>query len=330
VNTGAGRTGEPVAAAVRAGLAACPPGPVLIAVSGGPDSLALAHAASRAVGNRPVAAAVVDHQLSAGSAAVAAAAAGVCRDWGLHPVAVLTVRADGAGGVEAAARRARYTALDDAAHAGGAVAVLLGHTRDDQAETLLLGLARGSGLRVLRGMRPVDGLWRRPLLAVPRAATRAYCEDWGVAFHEDPMNDDPRFARVRVRRTLAALHGQLGEGFVAGLARTAELLADDDEALTGLAATAGQAAANRPDGSLDVQVLAALPRALRTRVLRSALIGAGCPAGALTRDHVAGVEALISHWRGQGGPGLPGGVLVARDSGRLHLRGPETTGPAAH
>lgn len=310
-----------VTEAVRASLRACPHGMVLIAVSGGADSLALAHAARQVAGGRRIGAILVDHGLQSHSAEVIATAAACCRDLGLDPVTIAVVAVtDWQGGLEAAARRARYVALDDAAHDSGAVAVMLGHTRDDQAETVLLGLLRGSGARAMSGMRAVDGIWRRPLLDIPRTATRAYCRARGLAFHDDPMNADEHLVRVRVRtRALPALRTHVGEGIAVGLARSAQLLHEDDEALTAWAQRARQEVTDATDGSLGVQGLCDLPRAVRSRILRTVLIGAGCPAGALSRAHLDSVDDLLTRWHGQGPPALPGGVIVRRRSGRLHV-----------
>ncbi|MDP9399194.1 MAG: tRNA lysidine(34) synthetase TilS, partial [Actinomycetota bacterium] len=203
-----------VRSAVRAHLADLPPGTtVLVACSGGADSLALA-AATAFVAPRTglvAGALVVDHGLQVGSDVRAAALVTSLQAMLAGPVEVLAVAVGQAGGPEAAARSARYAALDEAAQRLGAAAVLLGHTRDDQAETVLLGLARGSGPRSLAGMRPVSGRYRRPLLALDRATVRAACTAHGLIPWDDPYNGDPRYARVRVRRAaLPALEEALG------------------------------------------------------------------------------------------------------------------------
>ena len=290
---------------------------VLVAVSGGADSLALAQAL--AATGRPCAAAIIDHGLQADSAEVAARAADTCARLGLDPVVVERVDATPTGsGPEAAARDARRSALESIADRLRAAAILLAHTRDDQAETVLLRLARGSGARSLAAMAPITGRWRRPLLDVPRDVVRASAS--GLEVWEDPHNADPAYARTRVRHeALPALVGALGPDVVAGLARSARLLGDDADALDALAREAGAAVA-APDGSLDVVGLASLPRALRTRILRSAAITAGCPAGALTSAHVDRLEALVSDWHGQGAVDLPGGLAGERAYGRLAIR----------
>lgn len=315
--------GEPapvreVRRAVAEDLAVVPAGAlVLVACSGGRDSVALA-AAARAVRDR-VGAVVVDHGLQPGSDAAAHATARWLRSAGLDPVDVVpvTVRAGG-DGLEAAARDARYAALLAAAERLGAVAVLLGHTRDDQAETVLLGLARGSGVRSLAGMPRTRGVLRRPLLDLARATVRAAVPD-GAPVVDDPHNTDARFARSRVRQqVLPVLERELGPGVSEALARTADLARADADLLDELAwqRYAGIVA----DGGLPVADLEESPEAVRSRVLRAWLVDGGCPAGSLTAAHVVRVTRLVTHWRGQGPVALPGGVEALRDCGRLCLR----------
>jgi len=303
--------------AVRASLAAIPRGDlVLAACSGGADSLALAAAlaftAPRA-GLR-AGAVTVDHGLQEGSAARAASVASVLADLGLDPVRVLTVTVDGRGGPEAAARAARYGALEKAAADLGATAVLLGHTLDDQAETVLLGLARGSGARSLAGMASRRGVFVRPLLGVRRAVTAAACAADGLTPWADPHNADRRFARVRVRLdALPALEAAVGPGVAEALARTAGQLRDDAGVLEKIAGEERSRAA----APLSVDSLAGLPDAVRTRVLRAAAVAAGCPAGALTAAHVARLSELVANWHGQRWIDLPGGVRASRRSGHI-------------
>jgi tRNA(Ile)-lysidine synthase len=197
--------------------------------------------------------------------------------------------------------------------------VLLGHTLDDQAETVLLRLARGSGSRSLSGMPAESGRYRRPLLAVARATTRTACQAQGLTPWDDPHNDDRRFARVRVRLDVVpALTAALGPGVAEALARTAALCREDTDALDAWAAAAAQGATD-PDGRLDVEALAALPTAVRGRVLRAAAVTAGAPAGSLGRVHVAALDALVTRWHGQQAVALPGGVSAERACGRLLL-----------
>ena len=283
-----------------------PAGPVLVGVSGGADSLALAlgtaWAAPRA--GAQVRCVVVDHGLQSGSAEVADGVAATLRERGLRAEVRRVAVTDG-GGLEAAAREARLAALTRDGHP-----VLLGHTLDDQAETVLLGLLRGSGLRSLAAMAPVRGLLRRPLLGLRRADTEAACREWGIDWWCDPMNQDPRFARVRARTALALLDNQLGRDLAVALARTARLAAADADYLETLAAAAR---AQLADGNtLDVAGLAVLPEALRGRVLLAWLR----ELGAAEHVHVDAVAALVDAWHGQGPVAVPGGS-VRRVAGRL-------------
>lgn len=312
--------------AVRQALAELPSDAlVLVACSGGADSLALAAATAFEAPRSGLRAGAltVDHRLQTGSAARASDVARTLRDLGLDPVEVVAVDVGEAGGPEAAAREARYGALDAAARRLGAVAVLLGHTRDDQAETVLLGLGRGSGARSLAGMSTVSGRYHRPLLDVDRATTRAACTAEGHVPWDDPHNADPVYARARVRHdALPALERALGGGVAAALARSAGLLRDDADALDGWADEAARRAGlglvpECVGTELDVEVLADLPAAVRRRVLRRASVAAGCPAGVLAASHVHAVEQLVVSWRGQQRVDLPGGVSVRRRSGKL-------------
>jgi len=294
---------------------------VLVALSGGPDSLALAAAtafeAPRA-GLR-AGAVVVDHGLQAGSAEVAAAAAAQARSLGLAPVVVRRVDVGRAGGPEAAAREARYRALREVATETGASAVLLGHTLDDQAETVLLGLARGSGPTSLQGMDATSGPWRRPLLAVRREATRASCADLGLEPWRDPHNADPSYARVRVRETvLPVLERELGPGVAEALVRTAAQLREDSEALDHFAEEQAEEVADHAEAgiSLDVRSLAANPAALRQRLIRLAV--ASEFAVTLSRAQTLEVARLVTDWHGQKAVALPG-ITVVRTGGALHF-----------
>lgn len=316
-------------AAVRECCADIEPGQVvLVACSGGADSLALAGAAAW-VGSRdgwaPVAV-VVDHGLQTGSAEVAAWAARTCERLGVAAAHVVRVDVGGPGGPEAAARDARLAAIARMVDELGAVAVLLGHTRDDQAETVLLRLARGSGARSLAAMATTSGRLRRPFLAVPRVEVRTAAlemlEPLGELPWDDPHNDDPRFARVRVRQSLSTLEEALGGAVVAGLARTAHLLRDDADALDVIALDAeGRLVTIDGDGarSVDCASLAALPRAVRTRVIRSMCLAAGSAGEDLDLEHVVAVERLVSAWTGQGPIALPGRVRAMRAYGRLRV-----------
>ncbi len=263
-----------------------------------------------------VGAVVVDHGLQEESAAVSRAVAGRLAALGCDPVAVVPVQVGRSGGPEAAAREARYAALELAGAADDAT-VLLGHTLDDQAETVLLGLARGSGTRSLSGMAAATGRFRRPLLGVPRALTAQACAVRALVVWHDPHNEDDRFARVRVRRDVLPLFEEaLGPGVTEALARTAFAARLDADLLDEQAEELLDAAADAT-GALDVTTLADAPAALRRRVLRRAALSAGCPNHDLVVVHVDELERLVGDWRGQGPLTLPGGVLAARDQGTI-------------
>ncbi len=262
----------------------------------------------------------MDHGLQPGSADRAREVARVLAGLGLDPVERVTVqvpRGAGQGGPEAAARDARYQALAEATQRTGATAVLLAHSRDDQAENVLLGLARGSGARSLAGMPARRGPYRRPLLDVSRATLRAACTALGLAPWDDPHNSDPAYARARVRHhALPALEAALGPGVAAALARTASQVRADAEALDDIAA--GQAELARDgDGAWRADLLAGLPPAIRTRVLRRAAIAAGCPPGALAARHIEALDSMVTDWHGQRWTDLPGGVRGTRRCGKL-------------
>ena len=371
-----------VRAAVRDCLADLAPGDrVLVALSGGPDSLALL-TATVAVGRDQglvCAAAVIDHGVQPGSAAVAERAAEQARILGCDDVEVVAVqveRGPGAGGLEAAARRARYAALLRCAGRavetwpdggdsgwllstgpGHTAAILLGHTRDDQAESVLLGLARGSGTRSLAGMPPSSDLFRRPLLDVPRAvviaaARDAAGEDPRLEPWSDPHNVDAAFARVRVRtEVLPVLEATLGPGVVEALARTARLARADADALDAWAdriwqelrpsssnllregtsapphrgADVPQRSKRRGEEGLPVESLLPtapdpLPEAVVSRVVRRFLLEAGCPRGSLTALHIGAVTALLAEAHTRAEVALPGGRRARREGAALVVR----------
>lgn len=288
--------------------------PLTVACSGGADSLALAAAVAFEAGKaaRPAGAVTVDHGLQDGSSERALVVAERLRGLGLEPVTVATVvvAEERAGGPEARARTVRYDALREV---GGWV--LLGHTMDDQAESVLLGLGRGSGPRSLAGMSTANPPWLRPLLGVRRVVTQAACAAEGLDVWDDPHNSDPAFTRVRLRHeVLPLLEKVLRGGVIPALARTADLLREDCAALDVIAAAEADRllGAGRP----EVVALAALPTAVRRRVLRLWLT----PAGPVGSVHLYAVDALVTDWHGQGETVLPGGWAASRASGRLHLQ----------
>jgi len=312
--------------AMRAALEGVPTGSlVLVALSGGADSLALAAAAAFEAPRAGLraGAVIVDHGLQSGSADVAARAAQQAEQLGLAPVRVERVSVEaggGHGGPEAAARAARYAALERAASELGASVVLLAHTLDDQAETVLLGLARGSGAGSMQGMAAQRGIFRRPLLGIRRSTTAQACADAGLEPWADPQNADSAFARVRVRhRVLPMLEAELGPGIAEALARTAEQLREDSEALGAFAEEVAEDLAEPEDAgiSLPVDALAANPPALRNRLIRyvvEAEFGVS-----LTRAQTLDVARLVTDWHGQLGVDLPG-IRASRRDGRLVLQ----------
>lgn len=317
--------------AVRTALAEVPEGSVVIvALSGGADSLALAAATAFEASKRGLRAAsvTVDHGLQDDSAEVAADAARIAQALGLD-ARVVRVAVSGEGGPEAAAREARYRVLRDAASEVRASTVLLGHTLDDQAETVLLGLARGSGAASLQGMAPMredeDGVrWARPLLGVRREKTRAFCAASDLTPWDDPHNFDDRYARVRVReRVLPVLEAELGPGIADALARTAEQLREDAEAFDEMIHETIEDIVEHAEAGISVSVaaLAANPAALRNRIIR--LVVDSEFGVSLTRAQTIEVARLVTDWSGQGPIDLPecsavrqGGRIVFTASGR--------------
>lgn len=311
---------------MRQALAALPEGAtVLVALSGGADSLALAAATAFEAPKRGIraVAVTVDHGLQPGSADAAAAASAQAERLGLD-ARVVRVEVGGTGGPEAAAREARYRALADAAAQTGAIAVLVGHTLDDQAETVLLGLARGSGGASLQGMAPdaelVPGIrLLRPLLEVRRKTTRAACAAEDLTPWDDPHNADPAYARVRVReRVLPVLEAELGPGIADALARTAAQLREDAEAFDDMIDETIEDIVEHAEAGISVSVaaLAANPAALRNRIIRHVV--ASEFHASLTRAQTLEVARLVTAWSGQGPIDLPG-CRARRVGGRVEF-----------
>lgn len=296
---------------------------VVVGLSGGADSLALAAAVAfeaPKLGLRPVAV-TVDHGLQEGSAGVAEHAADAARSLGLRARVVRVEVKDAPSGPEAAARDARYAALVGAAVEEDAAAILVAHTLDDQAETVLLGLARGAGAASLQGMPPAsvrDGLaLLRPLLAVRRATTRAACAAEGLSPWDDPHNAEHRFARVRVRETvLPVLEAELGPGVAEALARTADQLREDADAFADMIDETIEDIVEHAEAGIAVSVaaLAANPAALRHRIIRHVVDSEF--GQSLSRAQTLEVARLVTDWRGQGPIDLPG-CRALRVGGRI-------------
>jgi tRNA(Ile)-lysidine synthase len=307
--------------AVRRGLADLDPGArLVVACSGGADSLALASATvfeAREPGWYVVGA-TVDHGLQEDSDVRADAVVAQLAAIGVDETVAARANVEAPGlGPEAAARAARYAVLEQLRESFEADLVLLGHTRDDQAETVLLGLTRGSGGRALAGMRRSFDHYRRPLLDVSHTDTVTACQVEGLRVWEDPHNLDPAFTRVRVRRrVLPLLEDELGPGVTDALARTADQLRPDMELLDGYADQALLELGDHSAG-LAVDALLGLPSPIRTRVLRLAAVAAGAPAGELFHQHVLAVDALLTDWHGQKWVDLPGHLRAVRRDGTL-------------
>lgn len=299
-------------AVAQAVAAVLPTGPVVVGVSGGADSMALAMGAQWAAlrCDAQVLCVVVDHGLQPQSGDVAR---GVVEQLFSRDVPAevrrVTIAADAKVGMEASAREQRLACL-----AADGVPVLLGHTLDDQAESVLLALLRGSGTRSLAGMAAKRDLFLRPLLTLRRATTEAACTEWGVEIWNDPHNADGRFRRVRARRHLEELSDNLGQDVAPALARSATLARMDADLLDRLAAEA----VVHVDLSKDLSVadVGELPDALRLRCVRAWLLARSV--SPLAMSHVTAVDALLSQWRGQGPVAVPEGT-VRRAGGFLRF-----------
>jgi tRNA(Ile)-lysidine synthase len=309
--------------AVRAELETCTPGDVVIvACSGGADSLALSYAVAKEAEKLAlhVVGVSVDHQLQSKSEDQAATVMKQLEIMGIGSREIIPVTVEITDGMEASARRARYLALEEASKRHGAVKVFLGHTRDDQAETVLLGLARGSGARSLSGMAPVMGRYVRPLLGITRQQSVSACLEVDLKPWDDPHNEDRQYLRVRVRLdAIPLLEAAIGPGVSAALARSAALLRDDADALDEWALREFEQVDSE---SMEIAFLTALPRAIRTRLIRAGIYASGAPQGSVTAEHVSVVDSLVTSWHGQGEVSLPGGVKARRISGRLSLLPP--------
>ena len=295
---------------------------VCIGVSGGADSLALAAAAKLESKNFSIdlVAVIVDHGLQANSAEIAEFTKQQLIKLGFQDIFVGRASVQITDGLEASARRARYKVFQQAIETYGPNTFLLGHTKNDQAEGVLLGLARGSGTKSLSGMQEVSGIFVRPLLGIDRATTEIACHESNIEYWVDPHNSNQEFTRVRVRENiLPLLENDIGPGIIDALARSAKILREDAIALDEWAENVFRQVEPM---DIEISILATLPVAVRSRVLRMAIYAAGAPAGSISAAHLEPIEAFVSDWRGQGHTSLPGGVKVCRISGRLSLSKP--------
>jgi len=295
---------------------------VCIGVSGGADSLALAAAAKLESKNFSIdlVAVIVDHGLQANSAEIAEFAKQQLIKLGFQDIFVGRASVQITDGLEASARRARYKVFQQAIETYTPNTFLLGHTKNDQAEGVLLGLARGSGTKSLSGMQGVSGIFVRPLLGIDRATTEIACHESNIEYWVDPHNSNQDFTRVRVRENiLPLLENEIGPGIIDALARSAKILREDATALDEWAESVFRQV--KPM-DIEISILDSLPVAVRSRVLRMAIYAAGAPAGSISAAHLEPIEAFVSDWRGQGHTSLPGGVKVCRISGRLSLSKP--------
>ena len=290
---------------------------ILFGCSGGADSMALALALFLEANQTKVIPVVVDHGLQEGSAQITSQTISKLKVIGYIEVETAIAQVKITDGLEASARRARYQIFNQFIDTYRPKYFLLAHTLNDQAESVLLGLARGSGARSLSGMAVENNIYVRPLLKISKQTTVAACREGGIEIWSDPHNDDLRFARVRTRKNvLPNLEENLGPGITEALVRSADLLRDDADALDSFAR---EYFAQTDPLNLSVNELERLPKAIRTRVLRLAIYKAGAPTGSLSVEHINGAEALISDWHGQKELSLPGDVKLLRNSGRITL-----------
>lgn len=260
---------------------------------------------------------VVDHGLQEGSDLTASHVVAELKRIGFFDIFSIRAQVEMRDGLEASARRARYRAFDQAIETYQPKFFLLGHTLNDQAESVLLGIARGSGTKSLSGMPSENGIYLRPMIAITRATTESACVEAGLKVWRDPHNSDQRFTRVRVRENiLPIMERDLGPGIVQALGRSAKILREDSEALD---QWANEIFDQIDPASIDIEHLAGVPAAIRARVIRLAIYAQGAPLGSISAEHLAPIEALVTGWKGQGPSSLPGGVKVARISGRLSL-----------
>lgn len=295
-------------------------GTVLVALSGGPDSLALASATAFEARKAGIGAGavIVDHQLQEGSNRVAEKAAQQAESLGLNPVIIKQVEVNPEnGGIEAAARDARYAAFEEAATEAGASHVLIAHTLDDQAETVLLGLARGSGPISIAGMREERGLFLRPLLGIRKSTLEQMCADEGLDPWHDPHNENSKFLRVKIRKeVIPYLEENLSPGIVEALARTAAIIDEDAAALEQQISEQIEDIVEVAEAGISISAtwLLTNPIAIRHRTIRMVLqaeFGVS-----ISRERTLAVASLLENYGEPKRVELPG-VIVTRTKDRL-------------
>lgn len=289
---------------------------VLVGCSGGADSLALVWTTS-VVGKRlelKVGAIIVDHQLFPESNDVALNAKKQCEELGIQEVIIKKVNVEhNHEGLEAAARIARYEAFENVLHETNAQAILLAHTQDDQAETVLMRLTRGSGAKSLSGMAQVSRKYLRPFLHLRKKLVHDSLDLIGLKAWQDPANTDHQFLRVKVRHELMPkIIEVLGESAISSLDKTSQLLRLDNQALEELAQQFFESQKDVKTNGLEISELEKLPEAIRTRVLRIFAIASGVHPGPFSFEHIEAIDALVKNWHGQGNVDLPGFIQATR------------------
>ncbi|MFZ9701713.1 MAG: tRNA lysidine(34) synthetase TilS [Candidatus Nanopelagicales bacterium] len=285
---------------------------ILVACSGGADSLALAwtsQVVTKRIGLNLIAV-IIDHQLIKESSQVAQDAKKKCEDFGIEKVVIKQIEVkDDNDGLEAAARKARYEAFEESVNEFNAKAVLLAHTQDDQAETMLMRLTRGSGAKSLSAMKEVSGKYLRPFLHIRKQVLVDALEKENISYWQDPANTNYKFLRAKVRHELMPkLIEVLGDSAIDSLDRTSGLLKEDNEALESIALESYE----KLNKELKVQELEKLPTAIRKRVIKIAALNSGVTPGPFSFEHIEAIDALVTNWRGQGNVDLPGFIQASR------------------
>ena len=285
---------------------------ILVACSGGADSLALAwtsQVVTKRIGLNLIAV-IIDHQLIKESTQVAQDAKKKCEDFGIEKVVIKQIQVkDDNDGLEAAARKSRYEAFEELVNEFNAKAVLLAHTQDDQAETMLMRLTRGSGAKSLSAMKEVSGKYLRPFLHIRKQVLVDALEKENISYWQDPANTNYKFLRAKVRHELMPkLIEVLGDSAIDSLDRTSGLLKEDNEALESIALESYE----QLNKELKVQELEKLPTAIRKRVIKIAALNSGVTPGPFSFEHIEAIDALVTNWRGQGNVDLPGFIQASR------------------